>query len=291
MKWTHFIPALWLGGLALGWAEPDRLYLVVAAEGQSTVNSSTGHSNVKLLKALKAGDTLAVPKGSSLTLTSLGDGQRYKLSGPCEYKVSKAVPSGGNIHLVPDGHDRDGIRVSHNVDMSKYGGFTSRMVQTGEGMRTVFINFEGGEPVVLDLGLTKRRMSGAGVVHYASTQSRAPYDWVETSGIVKDNKLTLPGLQLKPATTYLICIEDTPPSDADSAFAVARLTPDLVESVKTQQAKAKDQASLLELYESCRNLRLYWRARQLRDQIKTKFPEAAKQVEDDFSELWAKVEE
>ncbi|MBS2039338.1 hypothetical protein JST97_30415 [bacterium] len=289
MKWTQLIPALWLASLGLSWAETDRLYLVVAAEGQSTLQSTQGHGQVKLLKALKAGDKVDVPKGASLTLTSLGNGQRYQLKGPFEYKVSSTAPSGEQVQLLKDVHDREGIRVSHKVDMSKYGGFTSRTVQTGEGMRTVCINFEGSEPVVLDLALTKRRMNGTGVVHY--TQASLPYEWATTSGMVKDNKLTLPGLQMKPATTYLVYIEDGTPVDVEAAFAVARLPNDLVSSLKVQQAKSTDQASLLELYESCRNLRLYWRALQLKDRIKSKYPDASNQAEEDFKELWAPVEE
>lgn len=289
MKWTHLLPALWLASLGLGWAETDRLYLVVASEGQSTLESVSGHGQIKLLKALKAGDKLDVPKGSSITLTSLGNGQRYQLKGPFEYKVSSTAPSGSNVQILADVHDREGIRVSHKVDMSKYGGFTSRTVQTGEGLRTVNVNFEGSDPISLDLSLTKHRLGSSGLVHY--TPASLPYNWASTSGIVKDNRLTLPGLQLKPATTYLIYIDDGTPNDLDAAFAVARLPNELVGSLKAQQAKAGDQASLLELYESCRNLRLYWRTLQLKDAIKSKYPGVANQAEEDFKELWAPVEE
>jgi hypothetical protein len=289
VKWTYLIPLIWLAGLGSGWAELERRYLVVGAQGKSTLNNASGNFDVKLLKALVDGDKLDVPNGSSLTLTSLGDGQRYQVSGPFAYKVSAAAPSGAKVKLLTEAHDREGIRVSHKVDMSKYGGFTSRSVQTGVGWQPVFVNFDSNEPLVLDLGLTKHVMNSAGIVHY--TVAKTPYKWNQTSGMVKDRKLTLPGLQIQPATTYLVDIEDGPPDDSRCAFAVARLPNNLVNTVKSQQAKVIDPASLFELYECLRNLRLYWRARQVKDQIKSKYPDTSGQIEHDFKELWTNVDE
>lgn len=288
MKWTHLIPLIWLAGLGSGWAEMERRYLVVGAAGKSTLHNANGNFDVKLLKALVDGDKLDVPGGASLTLTSLGDGQRYQVSGPFAYQVSDKVPSGTKVKLLKEANDREGIRVSHKVDMSKYGGFTSRSVSTG-GWQPVWVNFDSNEPLVLDLGLTKHTMNSAGIVHYA--EAKAPYQWKETSGIVKDRKLTLPGLQIPPAKTYLVDIEDGTPDDSRCAFAVARLPNNLVNSVKSQQAKAIDPAAMFELYECLRNLRLYWRASQVKDQIKTKYPDTSGQIERDFQELWKNADE
>ena len=48
---------------------------------------------------------------------------------------------------------------------------------------------------------------------------------------------------------------------------------------------------MFELYECLRNLRLYWRARQVKDQIKSRYPATANQIELDFKELWTNVDE
>lgn len=285
MNWTKIIPAFYLASLSWGWAQSDRLYLVVAAKGPATVINNQQKKQIKLLNALKAGDTLNLAKGSSLTLTNLENGQRYQLNGPLQYSVSnKAVPSGSNVKILVDNHDREGIRVSHAVDMSKYGGFTSRNVQTNDGTKTVHINFENNQPVVLDLHLTTRKPASNGLVFY--TPAKGKPVWTQTKAVLTDQKLTLPDFKAQPGTSYYIYIEDGSPDDAQAAFAIASLTSNLTGSLQAQTSKAKDEASQLELYESYRNLRLYWPALKLKEQLKSKNATIAKQLDENFAEIW-----
>lgn len=281
MKSTHLLAMLLLStlvGPVHSLPDPNRIYLVVGQVGQCTA-ASQPDKPIALLSYLAINDTVSCPPKASLTVTNVLDGSRYQISG----KTSLAkvlVPNDSTIKALNKSQEqRKGIEVSHQVDMTKYGGYTSRSLAV-KADAPIAISVEK-LPVTLDLSL--RNWEGPGsTVRYRNVNDHEFPNY--TLAVAEGNRLTLPNLKLKPDQTTMIFFEQFDSekheevADNRAAFAVTLLDPKLAQSAQTVRSD-KDQASELEAFENYCNLEVYWPARQLRDSLLKQYPEAQWQIE------------
>jgi len=264
--------------------DKERTYLVVAKEGDSKFVRGSLPSSVRLLKYLNPGDKLQfADKASSVTLTSLATGQRYQIKG--DYTLpDKLAADKVQVSEVGSQSSRQGIVVSHTVDMSKYGGFTSRDVQTLDVPHTVCVNFAKA-PVVVDLNLSKFNLDPTEPKVAYRKVGATPFQ--STRAVVSaDQRLTLPDLKLDPGKTYLIYFGDEiAREDARPAFAATLLESKLVAKPKELESD-HDMLSQLESFENYYNLGLYWQARSWKSKIEKKFPAARADLEKIWNEKW-----
>lgn len=259
-------------------------FLVVGKEGNSEFLRGSAASPVALLKYLKPGDKLQFQdKTSSVTVTSLATGQRYQIKG--NYTLPQTLTTDKNqVWEVGPRTSRQGIVVSHAVDMSKYGGYSSREVQTLDVPHTVRVNF-ARTPVVVDLNLSQFSLDPAAPkVSYRKINS-TPF--ASTRAVVSpDRRLTLPDLTLEPGQTYLIYFGDEiARDDARPAFAATLLEPKLIAKPKELESD-HDMLSQLESFENYYNLGLYWQARSWKNKIEKKYPAARADLEKLWNEKW-----
>lgn len=287
MKLTRWLSMLLLSALVgpvQSLPDKDHIYLVVGQVGKCTTVGAPDKP-ISLLSYLAVNDTVACPKNSSLTVTNVLDGSRYQISGKTSL-TKVLVPNQTTIKsLNKTPEQRKGIQVSHQVDMSKYGGYTSRSLVV-RADAPIPISVEK-LPVTLDLTLGQRKWEGpASTVRYRKVNDHGFPSYTRADASPDGTQLTLPNLELEPNQTTMIFFEqldkdqDKDPGDNRAAFAVTLLDPQLAQSLKT--VRGGDQASELEAFENYCNLEVYWPARQLRDKLLKQHPEARQQIENLF---------
>ena len=291
MKLTHSLALVLLASLSSQAEIPNDAsdsvprYLVVAKEGNPKYLRGTSPGFVSLLKYLEPGDKLQLAdKASSVTVTSLATGQRYKIKG--EYTLPKSLTA-DKVHVteIKQESGREGIKVSHAVDMSKYGGFTSRDVQTQDVPHTVRVNFARA-PVVVDLNLSMFSLDPAEPkISYRKVNTNAPF--ASTRAVVSpDRRLTLPDLKMEEGKTYLIYFGDEiAKEDPRPAFAATLLEPKLLGKPKALESD-HDMLAQLESFENYYNLGLYWQARSWKSKIEKKYPAARADLQKLWNEKW-----
>lgn len=266
--------------------DKNRIYLVVGQVGNCTT-ASHPDKPILLLSYLAVDEMVTCPPKASLTVTNVLDGSRYQLSGKT-LLARTLTPNDSTIKsLNRTQEQRKGIEVSHQVDMSKYGGYTSRSL-TLKADAPIAISVEK-LPVTLDLSLGQRKWEGPeSTVRYRQVNEHGFPSY--TLAVANGNRLTLPNLELKPNQTTMIFFDQLDPEtdkncpDSRAAFAVTLLDPKLAQSVQTVGSSG-DSASELEAFENYCNLEVYWPARHLRDRLLKQHPEAHKQIEHLF-EKW-----
>lgn len=268
--------------------DPNRIYLVVGQVGQCTTLGQPDKP-ISLLSYLAVNDTVSCPPKGSLTVTNVLDGSRYQITGKTPL-AKVLVPNETTIKVLNKSQQqRKGIEVSHQVDMSKYGGYTSRSLVV-KADAPIAISVEK-LPVTLDLTLGQRKWEGASsTVRYRKVNDHGFPSYTQALPSEDGTRLKLPNLELQPDQTTMIFFEQLDPerdkdvADNRAAFAVTLLDPKLAQSAKTVR-NAGDQASDLEAFENYCNLEVYWPARQLRDGLLKQHPEARRQIEHLF-EKW-----
>lgn len=282
MKSTRLVPVLLLVALmgpVQSAPDKDHIYLVVAQSGKCTVGKKT----VSLLSYLSTHDTVTCSADGSLTVTNVLTGARYQISGQTAL-AKELVPNAKTIKAVSQSPEqREGIQVSRQVDMSKYGGYTSRAV----GVRAdapIPVSLEK-LPVVLDLTLnSKHKLEGPSpMVRYRKVNEHGFPEYVR--GVVSPDgtRLTLPDLKIPPDQTTMIFFGDPEKtdgrevSDGQASFAVTVVNPKLEKKLRTVRNMA-DKASQLEAYEAYCHLEVYWPARKLRDQLLKQYPESKGEI-------------
>ena len=283
MKYTRFLSILLLSALVTpvrSLPDQEHIYLVVSQVGRCT---TVGQPNkpIGLLSYLGVKDTVNCPPNGSLTVTNVLDGSRYQITG--KTALSRVlVANDSNIKTLKRSQEqRKGIEVSHQVDMSKYGGYTSRSLVV-KADAPIALSIEK-LPVTLDLSLGQRKWEGPNsTVRYRVVNDTGFPSY--TLAVAEGNRLTLPNLELKPEQTTMIYFEQLDPeqdknvSDGRAAFAVTLLNPKIAQTVATVRSPG-DQPSELEAFENYCNLEVYWPARQLRDRLLKQHPEARPQID------------
>ncbi len=281
MKSTRWVPMLLLVAL-IGPVQsaPDKnhIYLVVAQSGKCTVAGKP----ISLLSYLSIQDTVSCPPNGSLTVTNVLTGARYQISGQTAL-AKELVPNHKTIKTVRQSQEqRQGIEVSHQVDMSKYGGYTSRSLGV-KADAPIPVSLEK-LPVVLDLTLSKHKLDGPNpMIRYRKVNDHGYPEYVRAVVSPDGNRLTLPDLKIPPDQTTMIFFGDPEKtdgrevSDGQASFAVTVINPKLEKKLRTVR-KMADKASELEAYEAYCQLEVYWPARQLRDSLLKQYPEARGEI-------------
>ena len=287
MKFNRLLPFVLVTALMGSvYSAPDerRLYLVVGQTGSCT-KASEPNKPIALLSYLGAGDTVNCPANSSLTVTNVADGSRYQISGTTP--LGKTLTANDKtikvLNKTPE--QRKGIEVSHQVDMSKYGGYTSRSLSVRSDA-PIPVSIEK-LPVTLDLSLAGNRVTGHPTVRYRKVNEHG-FPAYETSRVSEDGKrLTLPELKIEPEQTIMVYFglpaeeHNKEVSDNQAVFAVTLIDPKVAQSLKTVRTQG-DLASDLEAFENYCNLEVYWPARKLRDQLLKQHPEARHEIDNLF---------
>ena len=267
---------------------PDdrRLYLVVGQVGKCT-RASEPAKPIGLLSYLGAGDIVTCPADGSLTVTSVVDGSRYQIIGTTTLGKTLIANDKTIKALSKPVQQRKGIEVSHAVDMSKYGGYTSRSLSV-KADAPIPVSVEK-LPITLDLTLTQHKLEDgpAPMVRYRKVNERGfpEYTGVEVSG--EGTRLTLRDLKIQPEQTTMIYFGnpvaegDNGVRDNQAVFAVTLIDPKVAQSLNTVGA-AGDPVSQLEAFENYCNLEVYWPARKLRDQLLKQHPQARPEIEQLF---------
>lgn len=259
---------------------PDKnhIYLVVGQVGKCTVAGKP----VALLSYLAVNDTVICPPNGSLTVTNVLTGARYQITGQASLS-KELVPDDKTIKAVSQSREqRQGIEVSHQVDMSKYGGYTSRSFGV-KADAPIPISIEK-LPITLDLTLSKHKLDGPNpMIRYRKVNEHGFPEYVRAVVSSDGTRLTLPDLKIPPDQTTMIFFGDPEKSDgrevfdSQASFAVTVVNPKLEKKLRTVRAMA-DKASELEAYEAYCHLELYWPARKLRDQLLKQYPEARGEI-------------
>ncbi|MBN9417187.1 MAG: hypothetical protein J0I12_17210 [Candidatus Eremiobacteraeota bacterium] len=289
MKLTRLFPLMLLPvlvGPVQSAPDDRRLYLVVGQVGKCTRASEPGKA-IGLLSYLGAGDIVTCPPNGSLTVTSVVDGSRYQIFGTTPLGKTLTANDKTIKALNKPVQQRKGIEVSHAVDMSKYGGYTSRSLSVNADA-PIPVSVEK-LPITLDLTLTQHKVEDgpSPMIRYRKVNERGYPEY--TTGLVSSDgtRLTLRDLKIDPEQTTMIYFGNPPDDkehdvrDNQAVFAVTLIDPKVAQSLQTVGA-AGDPVSTLEAFENYCNLEVYWPARKLRDQLLKQHPEARTEIDQLF---------
>jgi len=282
----------WLFLLALslaGWtAQGSRVGLVLSADGKSSCRPYDAVDGkrypLKMLTSLKEGDTLYVAASGKMTISWLNSGARYVLTGPVEVKLGRGeLKPGPGIAQVKSSPTREGVIAGKDLDLSKFGGATSRYA---------------GFPVYIDQSEPELYLDLVGE-HFESTNLQlrlkladvqgpwTPVQGTLVHGANRLDRLRLPGFKFEEGQTYLIYAGDKPdPTDNDAQFKVIRIPAEQLKGLVELEATSKTLEDRLELVAAYRKKRLFAHAERILLNLHKQFPSQA-----DWPKVWDEFNE
>lgn len=265
---------------SLGWcAVGERVGVVVAMRGAAGKTPGDGPPSrvaapVSLLASLRDGEMLKVPKGSEVTYSVLRTGERYTVKGPCTWKVTSG-PVGklpATVSVLKAEQSRAAIAENSSINLSKYGGFTSRKVgvmNVADEAPEFFtdrprfrFDYEASQPLTLYVKAPDAHQWA--VVHATRV----------TDSELKRERWELP-YDLKPGTRYELHRQPQGTSESVGEFFVTRWKDADLKPLRSLEKARKDLASSIELWEAYRRILLFDRAEQLLAEMQSTYANMA----------------
>ena len=220
---------------------------------------------LQTLDSLEIGQTLKLEPKAVVTLSVLSSGVRYRLTGPLSLPITASLKAGQEL---PRQAGREGLAASQQVDLSKFGGGSSR---------DAFPVYTDGPGLVLDLDVLPRSFEASSLkVFYRPEDGQGAWTPVESSLYHHSNnrdQLRL-SANLEANQRYLVYIGDkTNPDAGDAQFRVLRLPEPVLAPVHQLEKSANDWPGQIELYESYNHLRLFAKAEPLLEQMRKEHPQ------------------
>lgn len=272
-----------------GWtAQGARVGLVLSADAKASYRPYDAVNDrrypLKMLSSLKEGDTVYVAPSGKMTLSWLNSGTRYVLTGPVEVKLGRGeLKLGPGIAQVKSSPSREGVIAGKDLDLSKFGGATSRYAGF-----PVFVDQPDPE---LHLDLVGEHFESPNLqIRIRQAEVQGPWTQVQGTlvhGANRLDRLRLPGFKFEEGQTYLIYAGDKPdPGENDAQFQVVRIPADQLKGLVELEASAKTLEDRLEVVAAYRKKRLFTRAEKILLGLQKQYPKQAnwEKVWDEFNE-------
>jgi len=275
--------SLWaLSIVPWGWADPvrygARLAVVLQAEGTPACRPYEGTESrrfaLKPLSSLKVGDRLHLSESDRLLVSLLADGKRYEITGPLQLLLTpEGLAVGPHVAEVNAGSQRTGLVAGDKVDLSKFGGASSRRLG-----KLVYVD-EPCPSLALDL-IQRDFVSNSLKVDYAA-EGDAPSWKAVDAALVHDAKgrdsLILNGLEFRENVAYQIRWGEA----SEPQFTVIRIPEAELAALRKRELEADQLEDYLDVIEGYRNYQLFQRAEKLLAAAQKKFPDVA-----DWESVW-----
>lgn len=292
MMLKRFVIASLLLGSAWALSPGDEVGIILSTQGTPTRHQggrpASTRQPLRLLDDVKEGDTLYVEAEEKVTFRLVSTGDSYEVTGPMVLKIQSSKPPVPGPGLAVRDHpaERKGIAASKNVDLSKFGGASSRAL--GDGAFPVYLD----QPTPrMDLDAIKEKFESTSFkVRYRMENSNEPWQTTDASlvhlGSGRD-QLVLPAVKAVEDRYLMIYWGDKAnPADADAQFKVLRLPEKDLASLRQLEQSVQDWPARLALYECYTHWRLFDKAEKLLDQWQKDYPKQADwvKVRDDLDD-------
>lgn len=263
------VALLVLAGASADSARFGRVAVVLSAQGTAGLHKPGEPASrlypLQTLDSLDIGQTLKLEPKAVVTLSVLSSGIRYRLTGPLSLPITETLKTGQEL---PKQAGRAGLAASQQVDLSKFGGGSSR---------DAFPIYTDGPGLVLDLDVLPRAFEASSLkVFYRPEDGPGTWTPVESSLFHHSNnrdQLRL-SANFEANQRYLVYIGDkTSPDTGDAQFRVLRLPEAVLAPVHQLEKSASDWPGQIELYESYNHLRLFAKAEPLLEQMRKEHPQ------------------
>lgn len=261
---------LCLAWVLAGWAVSrfGTIAVVLSVAGKTAVQHSGAASKLplRMLTSLKVGDQVRLYPQSSVTVSVLATGVRYRLSGPLSWEVrlDRPLKAGKGVQELPKQPGRAALSLVHQqqIDLSKFGGASSRSLA---GQFCV----DDESPPLVDLDMIDKQFENSNLL--VSIRPLGQAVWTQTQASLihpaeGPNQLRLSNLHLEEGQGYEISLGDGPPK-AENVVAVYRLTAQELSGIRALQKAAVDVPGRIELLQAYLHLKLHARARQLQAEL------------------------
>lgn len=250
-----------------------RVAVVLAVEGKAQLGKKgdrpTRFRDVRVLDGISIGEVLLMESGCKLKLSVLKTGQRFELTGPLQVDVDSPEPikAGPRVVELPSHSARDAIVASQQLDMSKFGGGSSR------GVTKVFVDSDDPPLLNLDMLKTTKLETPSLAVYFKQSGG----DWIKSNASLIHNELNnddliqVGGLRPQPNQAYDVRIGD----EGEGQFSVVRFPEEDLEGLRELEEEANDAASSIELYNCYLHLQLYVKGNRLVESLKVRYPDEA----------------
>jgi hypothetical protein len=227
-----------------------------------------------MLENIREGDTLFVPAQEKVTISLLASGARYDLTGPIQLQINTTKPlqPGPGLTQQAKPLEREGISATQNVDLSKFGGASSR--------DDAFPIYVDEATSTLDLDLLDRQFESSKLqVLYRIKDSQKSWVKADVSLIHAAkgrDQLRLASVEV-PEDQYVMIYwgDKTSPDDNDAQFKVLRIPESRLKPLRALEAAPRDWPTEVGLFESYLHLRLFPKAEKLLDSWEKKSPTQA----------------
>ncbi|MBT9585955.1 hypothetical protein IV102_21610 [bacterium] len=253
-----------------GWAAGrfSTIAVVLSVTGKTAVQHSgaTSRLPLQMLTSLKVGDRVSLYPESSVTVSVLATGVRYRLIGPLSWEVrlDRPLKAGKGVQELPKQPGRAALSLVHRqqIDLSKFGGASSRSLA---GQFCV----DDESPPLVDLDMIDKQFENSNLRVLIRPLGQEVWTQTQASLIhpsVGLNQLRLTNLHLEEGQGYEVSLGDGPPN-ADHGVTVYRLTAQELIGIRALQKAAVDLPGRIELLQGYLHLKLHTRARQLQAEL------------------------